>query len=137
MRKIIILLAIILIGIQFIPVEQTNPPITQEMQMPNQVKDIISRACYDCHSNQTEWKWYSKIAPISFLISYDVKEGREHLNFSQWDYYSMDEKRIKREIWSEILNEKMPPWIYRVGNPKGKLSDDDKKIIRQWALEKE
>lgn len=137
MRKLFIILILILIGIQFISVEQNNPPVKSEMSMPSQVKNVFQKACYDCHSNLTEWKWYSKIAPISFLISYDVKEGREHLNFSEWDEYSMDEKKIKKEIWSEVLNEKMPPWFYRIGNPKGKLSDEDKKIIRQWALSKE
>lgn len=136
MKKLLIVLAVILIGIQFIPVERTNPPVKSEMPMPANVKEVIQRACYDCHSNNTEWRWYSKVAPMSFLISYDVKEGREHLNFTEWNYYSGNEKEVKEEIWEEVLKEKMPPWSYRVVNPKGKLSDEDKRIIREWALER-
>jgi hypothetical protein len=137
MKKFLLFLLIVLIGIQFIPVERSNPPIKQEMPMPNNVKEVLVRACYDCHSNTTEWKWYSKVAPMSFLISYDVKEGREHLNFTEWDYYSMKEDKIKEEIWEEVLKERMPPWSYRVVNPKGKLSDEDKRIIREWALSRQ
>ncbi len=136
MKKFFAFLVLVLIGIQFIPVEQTNPPVKSEMPMPKNVKEIIQRSCYDCHSNLTEWKWYSKVAPISFLISYDVKEGREHLNFTEWDYYSMKEDKIKEEIWEEVLKERMPPWSYRVANPKGKLSDEDKRILREWALQR-
>ncbi len=134
MKKFIIFLLIVLAGIQFIPVERSNPPIKQEMPMPNNLKEVLVRACYDCHSNSTEWKWYSKVAPVSFLISYDVKEGREHLNFTEWDYHSMKEDKIKEEIWEEVLKERMPPWSYRIFNPKGKLSDEDKRIIREWSL---
>lgn len=137
MKKFLLFLLIVLIVIQFIPVERSNSPIKQEMPMPNNVKEVLVRACYDCHSNTTEWKWYSKVAPMSFLISYDVKEGREHLNFTEWDYYSMKEDKIKEEIWEEVLKERMPPWSYRVFNPKGKLSDEDKRIIREWALSRQ
>ncbi len=134
MKKFFWFLIVVLIGIQFISVEQSNPPVKEEMPMPPEVKNILTRACYDCHSNLTEWKWYSKIAPISFLISHDVKEGRAHLNFTEWDYYSMNEDKVRREIWEEVLNERMPPWSYRVINPKGKLTDEDKAIIRNWSL---
>jgi hypothetical protein len=133
MKKFLFLMLLILIGIQFIPVEQVNPPVQQEMEMPANVRDVIQRACYDCHSNKTEWKWYYKVAPISFLISYDVNEGREHLNFTEWNDYSPRTYKIKDEIWQEVLNERMPPYLYRVINPKGKLSEDDKKILREWA----
>lgn len=134
MKKFFLFLLVVLIGIQFIPVEKDNPPIKQEMPMPKEVKEVLSRACYDCHSNLTEWPWYSKIAPISFLISIGVKEGREHLNFTEWDYYSFDDNKVKKEIWEEVLKERMPPWNYRIINPKGKLSDQDKRIIREWSL---
>jgi hypothetical protein len=133
MKKILLFIVIVLIGIQFIPVERTNPPVKSEMPMPSNVKEVISRACYDCHSNNTEWKWYSKVAPVSFLISYDVREGRKHLNFTEWNNYASNEEKTKEEIWEEVLNEKMPPWSYRVVNPKGKLSQEDKRIIREWA----
>ena len=83
MKKLTALLILVLIGIQFIPVERTNPPVVLDVDAPPQVKEILKKACYDCHSNDTEWAWYTKIAPMSFLAIKDVDEGREHLNFSE------------------------------------------------------
>jgi hypothetical protein len=134
MKKIMIFIVIILISIQFINVEQTNPPVKFQMSLPDKVKSVIERACYDCHSNLTEWKWYSKIAPASFLISHQVKEGRKYLNFSDWNPYLISEEKIKQKIWEVILNEKMPPWTYRIVNSKGKLSEEEKRRIKEWAL---
>ncbi len=134
MKKVLFFLVIALIGIQFIPVERTNPPVKQEMPIPNEVREVLVRACYDCHSNLTEWKWYSKVAPISFLITHYVNEGREHLNFTEWNDYTSDYDKVRKEIWEEVSKERMPPYSYRVMNPKGKLSDEDKRKLRNWAL---
>ena len=74
--------------IQFLPYghDHTNPPVTAEPQWDNQqTRDLVTRACYDCHSNQTTWPWYSNIAPLSWLIQHDVEEGRSRLNFTEWN----------------------------------------------------
>ena len=97
MKKIIIALIVILIGIQFIPVERTNPPVTREINAPDNISSILKASCYDCHSNETDWPWYSYIAPVSFLVAGDVMDGRKNLNFSEWDKYEF-EKRAK-EFW--------------------------------------
>lgn len=133
MKKILIVLVLIFVGIQFIPVERTNPLVTQEVNAPEQVKSILKKACYDCHSNETNWLWYTKVAPASFLIASDVKEGREHLNFSEWDRVKGKESKVKEEIWEEIRDEKMPPWQYRIMHSEAKLSDEEKNILRNWA----
>jgi|UniRef100_A0A7V2ZM07 uncharacterized membrane protein len=133
MKKVLIALVIILVGIQFIPVERTNPPVTQEINAPEQVKSILKKACYDCHSNETNWAWYTKIAPSSFLASKDVKDGREHLNFSEWDKVGNKVAKVKEEIWEEVRDEKMPPWQYRIMHSEAKLTDEEKNIIRNWA----
>lgn len=133
MKKILIALVIILVGIQFIPVERTNPPVTQEINAPEQVKSILKKACYDCHSNETNWAWYTKIAPSSFLASKDVKDGREHLNFSEWDKVGNKVAKVKEEIWEEVRDEKMPPWQYRIMHSEAKLTDEEKNILRNWA----
>jgi len=74
------LMAAVFVLIQFIPVARTNPPVEGEISASPEVMSILRRACYDCHSNETRWPWYSKIAPVSWLSVKDVNEGREHLN---------------------------------------------------------
>src|SRR5450759_484008 len=79
-------------AIQLIPVDRTNPPVQKEMPAPPDVQAILRRSCYDCHSNETVWLWYSKVAPISWLVSRDVRQGRRELNFSDW---TASEKQLK------------------------------------------
>lgn len=131
MKKVIIVLVVIFVGIQFIPVERTNPPITNEVNAPPEVKAILKKACYDCHSNETNWVWYTKIAPVSFLTSSDVSEGRRHINFSEWNVNK--EAKAKDKIWDEISEEQMPPWQYKLMHSEAKLTQEEKNIIRNWA----
>jgi hypothetical protein len=134
MKKVLIALVIIFVGIQFIPVERTNPPVKSEVDAPPEVKAIFKRACYNCHSNETNWIWYTKIAPVSFLTASDVNEGRRHLNFTEWNVNK--EARAKDEIWEMIKNEEMPPWQYKIMHSEAKLTQEDKNIIRNWAESK-
>lgn len=133
MKKLISLLVLALIGIQFIPVERTNPPVVSDIDAPPHIKEILKKACYDCHSNETEWAWYTKIAPMSFLAVKDVDEGREHLNFSEWNKYVSKANDVKDEIWEEVREEQMPPWMYRVVHSAAKLSLEEKDALRDWA----
>ncbi|MFN8458720.1 MAG: heme-binding domain-containing protein [Anaerolineae bacterium] len=76
---------IALIGIQFVPVQRTNPPVVSEPKWDSpQTKALAERACFDCHSNQTKWPWYSYVAPMSWFVADHVQEGRDKLNFSEW-----------------------------------------------------
>ena len=134
MKKVLIALVIIFVGIQFIPVERTNPPVKSEVDAPPEVKAIFKRACYNCHSNETNRIWYTKIAPVSFLTASDVNEGRRHLNFTEWNVNK--EARAKDEIWEMIKNEEMPPWQYKIMHSEAKLTQEDKNIIRNWAESK-
>ena len=134
MKKVLIALVIIFVGIQFIPVERTNPQVKSEIDASPEVKAIFKKACYDCHSNETKWIWYSKVAPVSFLIADDVKSGRRHLNFSEWDVDK--ETKAKDEIWDEIRNEDMPLWSYRIMHSEAKLTQEEKNVIRNWAESK-
>jgi len=83
---------VILVAIQLIRVDSTNPPIDSDIPTSTEVKSTLRRACYDCHSNETEWPWYSRIAPISWLLAWDVREGRAELNFSTWSQYSTQQQ---------------------------------------------
>jgi len=134
MKKLIIIILIIFIGIQFIPVDRSNPPVKSDIPAPLKVKQILVNSCYDCHSNQTRWPWYSYIAPISFYIARDVEEGRDELNFSEWDKYDLRKKFKKLdEVVEEIEEGKMPPKQYIWLHPDAKITPEDLDAIRSWV----
>ena len=123
LRIAAIVILIILVGIQFIPVDRTNPAISQEVQWDSPAtRDLAQRACFDCHSNETVWPWYSYVAPISLRLASHVAFGREHLNFSAWDQPNMD----LDEVVENIEKGEMPLWDYLLMHPEAKLSDSEK-----------
>jgi len=137
MKKVLIALAGLIIAIQFIPVERTNPPVTQNIDVPENVSTIIRTSCYDCHSNETNWPWYSYVAPVSFFISGDVKEGRKHLNFSEWDKY--DEKKKEKKlggIVDELEDGEMPLKSYQFIHSDTKIDKEKLAVIKAWAEDK-
>jgi hypothetical protein len=129
-------LLIALVAIQFVPVQTSNPPVTGDVPTSPPVKTVLRRACYDCHSNETQWPWYSRIAPISWLLARDVREGRAELNFSTWNQYSTQQQVKKlKESWEEVAEGEMPPWFYVPAHRDARLSAQDRALLRQWARE--
>ena len=124
-----------IILIQFIPVNRNNPPVDNNLAIsaPKNVEAILKNSCYDCHSNETVWPVYSYIAPISWLVAKDVKNGREELNFSEWN--KLDESKMekkKKEIIEEISRDTMPMPIYLITHSTAKLSEEDKLLLKNW-----
>lgn len=133
-KIILAVLIIAVVGIQFVPVERTNPQVTGEVEAPAEVMDILRRSCYDCHSNETVWPWYSRVAPLSWKVVDDVDEGREEMNFSAWSGYSEKKKAKKiHEIWEEVSEGEMPPWYYTPLHPEAELSAADKETLHNWT----
>ncbi|MBX7152826.1 heme-binding domain-containing protein [bacterium] len=135
-----LILLIVLIIIQFIRPEMTNPPTDQsktfqsQMQVPENIASILSKACYDCHSHQTKWPWYSNVAPVSWLLVQDVNEGRKHLNLSDWGSYKESRKVEKlSQMAGEVTDGKMPLPIYLLMHSEAKLSDQEKKDLVNWC----
>lgn len=131
----IIVFAVLIFVIQFVPVERDNPEFNAagEIQATVDVKTILKSSCYDCHSNETVWPLYSYIAPVSWLVANDVKEGRRELNFSEWNTYEQKKKNKKaEEIKEEILEGKMPMPIYTYIHQDAKLTDLQKSILIDW-----
>ena len=129
-------MAVILIAIQFIPVNKTNPPVTAELNAPTEIMSVFKKSCYDCHSNETEWPWYSFVAPVSWIVSGDVKDGRLHLNFSKWENFSRKNiVKMKEEIWEEIERGKMPLGKYIFMHPEAELDHKETDLIKEWAGE--
>ncbi len=126
--------AVLIVIAQFIPISKNNPPKEAELQMPAEVKSILKRACYDCHSRETVWPWYSSIAPVSWLISHDVHEGREELDFSAWNRIEIPKRGKKlKKLREEIDENEMPPWYYLVIHRRAGLSAEDHRILDEWA----
>ncbi len=136
MRKWIALsgLAVIavLVAIQFVAVTTANPPVESDIPTSPEVKAFLRRACYDCHSHETAWPWYSHIAPISWIIVSDVQEGRAEVNFSMWNRYGIQQQVIKlKESWQEVAEDEMPPWFYLAMHRDVRLSAADRALLRQ------
>jgi mono/diheme cytochrome c family protein len=108
--------------------DHTNPTPTKQVQLPTAAqRELFATSCQDCHSFQTEWLWYSNVAPASWLIQSDVEEGRDRLNLSTWDRPQPDADEI-----AEVIAEgEMPPLKYRISpyHWNAKLSDADKHVL--------
>ncbi len=89
--------AVVLIAGQFVPAKRTNPPVQGVLVAPPEIEATLRRACYDCHSNETRWPWYSRVAPLSWFIVRDVEVGRKEINFSEWGSYYAATRRRKLE----------------------------------------
>jgi hypothetical protein len=137
LKKILIALAVIVVAIQFIPVDRNNPPVTQEIDAPSNVLSILKTSCYDCHSNETKWPWYSYVAPVSFLISSDVENGRKRVNFSEWDKYDEKKKEKKMDAMIEEVEEGgMPLPKYLITHPDAELNSEKIKELKNWVNSK-
>lgn len=136
--RVLLVLVILFIAIQVIRPDKTNPPVEadmiNELSPPPIVAAALQRACYDCHSHETQWPWYSAIAPVSWLVAHDVDEAREHLNFSKWASYTLPVAIHKLEEATEEVEEgKMPLLKYRLLHPESRLSEDEKDAFLRWV----
>jgi hypothetical protein len=135
-NKILVIGSIILFSLillQAKQVELANPAVTGDIKAPAQVKAILKRACYDCHSNETNLRWYDKIAPVSWEVAAHVKDGRKVLNFSNWDSLAPADQKAK--LWesvNQILAGAMPIKSYATVHPGAKVSAADLSVLKQY-----
>lgn len=131
--RIGIALLVLFLLIQLVPYgrNHTNPPVIQEPNWDStQTRDLAARACFDCHSNETKWLWYHNIAPISWGVQHDVDEGREYLNFSEWNR----EQEELDEIPEVIREGEMPLKQYLLAHPEARLSDAEREQLIQGLV---
>ena len=146
MKKIIKMAAVVLVAAfiiaQFIRPNFSNPPVVpgetleDSTAVPAEVQMIMSRSCNDCHSNKTVYPWYTQITPSNWFLANHVEDGRKQVNFSVWNTYTLKKKAKKLEEICEQLNQKEMPlpsylWIHR----DAKLTDDQAKLLCDWATE--
>ena len=138
MRKYVkragLILAVLAVAIQLVPIDRTNPPVTADLEAPPEVEAVLRAACYDCHSHETRWPWYSYVAPVSWLVAHDVEEARAELSFSEWGLLDPREQREKRQdIWEEVAEGKMPLAKYRWVHAEARLTEEQKGVLRAWS----
>lgn len=133
-------IVIILCVIQVVRPDRTNPAVDRgktlqaNAQVPPEVQAIFERSCYDCHSNQTKWPWYTNVAPVSWFVADHVKDGREELSFSEWGAYPPKKADHKLEEICEMVEKgEMPLESYLILHSGAKLSESDKQSLCNWA----
>ena len=141
-KWILIILVVGLVAAQFYPMTRTNPPFTAAqtidnvLNVPPDVHATLTRACGDCHSNLTQWPWYSHVAPMSWLVIGHVNDGRQHINLSTWVHPGHEPQdsidRIKK-MCDEVQSGGMPLTSYTMIHWNSKLSADDVKRICEWS----
>lgn len=138
--RILVGTVVLLLILQIVPVDKpeiimNNPnDIHKEMVIKVEVSHLLKSACYDCHSTEITYPWYSKIAPFSFWINHHIEDGSRHLNFSEWATYSAERKRHKlEEIYEEVEEGEMPLASYTWMHDEARLSQDQVEELVSWA----
>lgn len=133
------MLAVLLI-IQFIRPADNNSEIIaandieSSIPIPAEVKNVLQVSCYDCHSNKTNKMWYQNIQPIGWWINHHIEEGKDELNFSEFNTYSVKRKAHKlEEVVEMVESDEMPMSSYTLMHGDAKLNADQKKLIIDWA----
>jgi hypothetical protein len=137
LKVLLILALMVFIGLQFTNPPRTNPPVVNDLAATNpppaEITALLRAACYDCHSYETKWPLYARIAPSSWLVASDVNEGREHFNFSEWPT-EPDQVAKKLDRINEVLDYKeMPPKKYTLLHPEARLTEAQRKAIMDWT----
>jgi hypothetical protein len=138
-KKILYGVIVIVIVIQFFRIDKSNPAITPshdfiEMNQPaEEITTLLKSACYDCHSNETVYPWYTNIAPVSWWIKHHIEEGREEMNFSEWGTFKEKKQDHKLEESYEMLEEgEMPLDSYTWTHADAKLNPEQKELLIEF-----
>lgn len=144
LRILFILLITAFVVIQFVGIEKTNPEFDSSTDFilmenpPEDVAQMLRSACYDCHSNETIWPWYSNIAPVSWMLEEHVIDGRDNLNLNQWGEFDVEDRAyILEEMMEEMEEGEMPIPGYLITHSAAKLSDTQKEKLFAWLRSKQ
>lgn len=132
-RKILVPFILVLGLVQFIPQDREIVAVNEAFTFKTdnmEVQNILEKACMDCHSNTTSYPWYANVVPVNYLLDNHIKEGREHLNFSEWNSYPEgDQEHMSEEIVEVISEKEMPMLTYWLVHWDAKLTDAERKIL--------
>lgn len=135
MKRALLIMAAMFLLLQAIQIEKDNPTLEKhlEIQAPQNIQTLLKNACYDCHSNQTDWPWYSSIAPFSWVIKRHVEHGRNALDFTAWESYDEQTKTKKLKAIYRTVYGSMPLPAYETFHDKAQLSKEQRELIRTWT----
>ncbi|WP_317900200.1 heme-binding domain-containing protein [Aurantibacillus circumpalustris] len=138
-KKILLSIAALILIIQFIRIDKTNKPSPYEINIlaltnPGQeISSILQNSCFDCHSNNITYPWYTNIAPVSWWIKHHINEGSQHLNFSEWGNYSSKKIDHKLKECVEMVEEgEMPMTSYTILHNSAKLTQEQRELLINW-----
>ncbi len=138
-NKLAFLIGALMVVIQFFQPDRSTPPFDASqdfltlMAPPAEVSDMVRVACYDCHSYQTQWPWYSYFQPVGWLVGRHVREGRAHLNLSEWGNMSEEDRaEMLEEMAEEVSEGEMPLKAYALMHPKANLSEAQRAALSNW-----
>ncbi len=120
---------------QAVPVERSNPPVVADLPAPPDVHALLHRACYDCHSHETRWPWYSGVAPASWMVADHVREGRAELDFSRWSPAADRASKALRGGAELVAEGEMPPASYVALHPEARLSPAERSRLVAWLAQ--
>lgn len=137
-RIVLLIVLVVLVGLQFF-VKKDNvssyesvAAFETQVNLPAEIKTIFESTCYDCHSAHTNYPWYASIGAVSLILDDHIEEGREHLDFSNWDSYPEKRQLHKlAEVYEEVEEDEMPLKMYRITH--GGLSDAERESLLNWA----
>lgn len=137
-RRLVLAGLALLVAIQFVPVQRTNPPVRWALAAPEPVDEVLRRACFDCHSNETRWPWYAYTAPVSWLVTSHVVKARGDLNFSEWPVFDREKvAHAFHDIAKQVEEGKMPLWSYIMMHPEARLGARERAMLVDWARAEE
>ena len=133
-KTLLIIAVLALLAAQLVPVDRSAPPVTSDLPTPPDVKRILQRSCYTCHSHETVWPWYGYVAPFSWWFAWDVHDARDEMNFSTWNAYRLDKRdRLLKEVLEEIDEGQMPPRYFRLLHPGARMTESELERLRAWV----
>lgn len=136
-KKMILVISFLFVGfilVQFIQPHISNPPVTAGITAPAEVKAVLQKACYDCHSNETQLRWFDRISPVSWIVAKDIKDGRNAVNFSEWNNLPVAQQKDKFwQIVNFAISGVMPLKEYTRMHPTAKLSEGDLAILKNYV----
>ena len=141
-RTLVIVMLVLLVAVQFVPVDREVPRLDVASDFlaitvpPGEIGTLIKASCYDCHSYNTEYPWYARVAPLSWWIQGHVNNGREGLNFAEWGNYDADKRQHKLEECAEEIEEgHMPLSSYLYLHADARLDSTQQTMLVGWFEE--
>ena len=135
MKRNLLILLILFIVMQFIRPDKQNIAVEKnlEIKAPPEIMTLLKTSCFDCHSNETTWPWYSQVSPFSWVVANHVNTGRQALNLSTWENYSPEKKEEKMKAIFRTAYAAMPLPSYIYAHEEANLTKEQRSMIRDWT----